>query len=271
MTWKLLLVPLAIYILIAAILFFAQTAILFPAGRVPPADPPPPGSEPLDLVAPSGDRLVGLHIPAAPPAPAAGRLLLLGFSGNAWNAAASAAYLHDLFPHADVVAFHYRGYAPSGGVPDAAAMQQDALLIHDLAKARVGPARTVAVGFSVGSGVAPWLAAHRPLDGLILVTPFDSLAELSAGHYPWLPVRLLLRHRMEPAADLRGSRLPVAIIAAGRDRTVPSARTDALRRAVPDLVFDRTIAGASHNDIYDRAEFRAAIRAALARVLGASA
>jgi uncharacterized protein len=34
---------------------------------------------------------------------------LLGFGGNAWNAEATAFTLHALFPHREVVAFHYRG------------------------------------------------------------------------------------------------------------------------------------------------------------------
>ena len=267
MWWKLLiLTPLVIYIAIAALMYFAQTSLLFPASQVAPAGPPPPGSERLELAAPSGERLVGLHVPPSEPGES---LLILGFSGNAWNAAAAAEYLHDLYPQAHVAAFHYRGYAPSGGVTLAEALQQDALLIHDFVKARVRPERTVAIGLSIGSGVAPYLAAHRPLDGLILVTPFDSLAELSAGHYPWLPVRLLLRHRLEPAADLRETEVPVAIIAGARDTLVRPARTEALRGAARRLVFSQTIAGAGHNDIYDRPEFRAAMREGLAAVLTA--
>ncbi len=269
MWWKILiLAPIAIYVAIAALMYLAQTSLLFPAGQVAPAGPPPPESEVLELAAPSGERLVGLHIP---PAGAAGqpdgRLLILGFAGNAWNAAASAEYLHDLFPEAHVAAFHYRGYAPSGGTPGAEAMQRDALLVHDFVAARLRPARIVAVGLSVGSGIAPFLAARRPLDGLILVTPFDSLASLAAGHYPWLPVRLLLRHRMVPAAERRGTPVPVAIVAAERDRLVRPARTAALAAAVPNLVFRETVSGASHNDIYDRGEFRAAMRTALERIL----
>lgn len=266
--WLLILVPLAIYVAIAAAMFLAQTSLLFPAGQVAPAGPPPPGAEALELFTPSGDTLAGLHIPPVSGAEGPqGRLLILGFSGNAWNAAAAAEYLHDLFPEADVVAFHYRGYAPSGGSPDAEAMQQDALLVHDFARTRLRPQRVVAVGLSIGSGVAPFLAARRPIDGLILVTPFDSLATLAAGHYPWLPVRLLLRHRMEPAAELRDSLVPVAIIAGDRDTLVRPARTEALRRAVPNLVFQRTLSGAGHNDIYDRPEFRRAAREALDRLL----
>jgi hypothetical protein len=70
-----------------------------------------------------------------------------------------------------------------------------------------------------------------------------------------------------PAAKwLSGSRVPTAIVAGDRDTLIPPARTRALRAAVPNLVFERTIAGAGHNDIYDRPEFRAAMREALERV-----
>lgn len=262
--WKLLLIPLVLYFVVAAALYFAQASVLFPARLVLPAGPPPPGAERLELSTPSGHRLHGLHIPGR----ASGeneRLLILGFGGNAWNAETAAAYLHDLYPEADVVAFHYRGYAPSGGSPGAAALEEDALLVHDYARERLGPSRVVAVGFSIGGGVAASLAASRPLDGLILVTPFDSLGRVAAGHYPWLPVRLLLRHRMEPARDLAGVRTPVALIAAERDTLIPAARTAALREKVANLEFERTVPGVGHNDIYQHPLFRRAMRDALAR------
>lgn len=263
--WKLLLIPLVLYLAIAAIVFVMQTSLLFPARLAVPAGPPPASAQPLKLTTPSGHRLEGLHIPAATEAES-GRLLILGFGGNAWNAQDAAEYLHETWPEADIVAFHYRGYAPSGGSPGAAALQEDALLVHDFARERLRSDRVVAVGFSIGSGVAAHLAARRPIDGAILVTPFDSLTELAAGHYPWLPVRLLLRHRMDSAEDLGRSHVPVAIIAAERDATVPPARTDALRRAAANIVFDRTIGGVGHNDIYDRSAFQAAMREALAAV-----
>jgi hypothetical protein len=44
-----------------------------------------------------------------------------------------------------------------------------------------------------------------------------------------------------------------------------------LRRAVPRLVFDRTIGDAGHNDLYDRPAFAEAMREALARIGAAAA
>ena len=264
--WWLLLLPVLVYLVFLAALYAGQTSMLFPVGQVGPAPPLPAGAQRLSFTPAGGEQLAGIHI--APSTPGRERLLVLGFGGNAWNAEAMADLLHRLYPEADIVAFHYRGYRPSGGRPGAAAFRSDAAAIFDWVRPRLRPARTVAIGFSIGSGVAAALAAERPVDGLILVTPFDSLGKVAAGHYRWLPVRLLLRDRLEPAEDLRGTDVPVATLAGASDRLIPAQRTDALRRAVSRLVFDRTIDGAGHNDIYDRPEFRAAMSEALATLQG---
>jgi len=264
---KLLLIPLLLYLAVLVAIYFAQTALLFPARMVQPM-PPLAGSNRLSIVTPDKVRLEGVHVP--PATSRAERLTILGFGGNAWNAESVAEYLHDLFPEADVVAFHYRGYPPSDGAPSAAALLSDAQLIHDHVTERVGGKRIVAIGFSVGSGVAAHLASHRDIAGAILVTPFDSLTEVARGHYRWLPVGLLLRHRMNPAADLAASQVPIALIAAERDTLIPPARAQALAKAAGNLVLARTIAGVGHNDIYQHPDFRTVMDAALSRVTKAA-
>ena len=79
----------------------------------------------------------------------------------------------------------------------------------------------------------------------------------------------MFRHDIDAAAALAGSNVPTAIIAAERDTIIPARRTAALRPAVGNLVFDRTIRGAGHNDIYSRLEFRVAMHEALAAVTSA--
>ena len=241
-----------------------QTQLIFPTHAVAPAGPLPEGSERLELRTTDGEILRGVHI--EPASVTGARTLILGFGGNAWNAENAAEFLHHLFPQADVIAFHYRGYAPSTGAPSAKALLADAPLVYDNAVERVRPARIVAVGFSIGTGVAASLARQRKVDGLVLVTPFDSLKAVAQSLYPWLPVGPFFRHEIDSARALKGVRAPVAIIAAGRDEIVAVARTDALRSQVPNLVFDRTIREAGHNDIYSKPEFEAAMREALNRL-----
>jgi pimeloyl-ACP methyl ester carboxylesterase len=213
-----------------------------------------------------GNVLHGVHIPPADDS-ARGKTLILGFGGNAWNGEDVASYLHDLYPDADIIAFHYRGYRPSTGKPSAEALLADAPLVFDAAAERVPAERTVAVGFSIGTGVAASLASRRSIDGMILVTPFDSLKKVASEAYPWLPVGLFFEHEFDAADALKGSDVPVATLAAANDEIIPTARTDSLRKQVRNLVFDRTINGAGHNDIYARSEFQGAMDEALKAVL----
>ncbi|HEY1605178.1 MAG TPA: hypothetical protein VGF77_06230 [Allosphingosinicella sp.] len=259
------LVALLVYAALVALAFAFQTRLIFPGTGGTPVLPA--GTRPLEIKAPGGADLRGVLIPAAQPA--AGAPLILSFAGNATNGAAAALYVHDLYPEADVIGFHYRGYRPSSGKTDAASLCADSLLIHDEAARRFPGRPMVAIGFSIGSGVASWLASHRPLAGLILVTPFDSLEKVAAERMRWLPVRWLFRNPMTSASWLHGTTLPVAVIAGGADTLVHPARTDALRRAIPHLVYDDTIPGADHNDIYEKAAFRHAMREALAAVTAA--
>jgi uncharacterized protein len=247
-------------------MFEFQTSLIFPVHAVPPAGPLPAGAERLSLKSGDGHELSGIHVTADDASN--GRTLLLGFGGNAWNGQDVAMYLHELFPDCDVVTFHYRGYSPSTGSPSAEALTADAPLVYDAAVARVKPRRVIAVGFSIGSGVAARLAAVRKLDGLILVTPFDSLRAVAQSMYPWLPIGPFFEHEFDAAGALQESQAPVAIIAAERDEIVPAQRTEALRQRTPKLIFDRTIGNAGHNDIYARSDFQAAMREALDAVTG---
>lgn len=252
------------YLVIVAFLYAAQTWLLFPTWLVSAEGPAlPPSAQRIEAETPDGVHLVGHHIPATG---AQTRPLVLGFGGNAWQAGHLALYLHQRLPGAPVVAFHYRGYGASAGRPSAEALLADALVVHDRIVAALAPERVVAVGLSIGAGPAAELARHRPLAGLILVTPFDSLEAMAGTHYPWVPVRWLLRHRMPVVDTLEKVSLPVAVITAGDDTIVPSARSAPVRKAVNRLVYDRTIDGTDHNALYGAPEFSEALAEAFARI-----
>ena len=262
---KLVTIGLVLFLIFALAVSLFQNRILFPTHLVGRAGPMPAGTTRLSIDTPDGYRLQGVHVP--PSREKAGeRLLVIGFAGNAWNSADAADYLSEVYPEAHVIAFHYRGYAPSTGSPSSEALLADAPLIYDASVQKVQPQRIVATGFSIGSAVAASLAERRRLDGLILVTPFDSLKAVAQSHYPWLPVGPFFRNEIDVARALRRNDVPVAIIAAGRDTLIPARRTNALRRRVPNLVFDRTIDGAGHNNIYQTSALHDAMLEALAAV-----
>lgn len=247
-------------------MFELQSHFIFPAHAVAAAGPLPPGARALELRAADGTLLRGVAIPSE--RPRAERVLVIGFAGNAWNAQDAATYLAELYPDCDIVAFHYRGYYPSGGSPSADALVADAPLVYDFAVAQFAHDRVIAVGFSIGCGIAGTLSAERKLDGLVLVTPFDSLKAAAQSLYPWLPINSFFRHDIDAAQGLERSGAPIAIVAAANDDIILPERTDALRRRVKSLAFDAVIPRAGHNDIYARSAFHEAMRQALDSLVG---
>jgi pimeloyl-ACP methyl ester carboxylesterase len=263
---RLSLVLILLYSLVVFVMIWSQDDIIFPVQAVGAPPPLPQGGERLQVKSADGNVLHGVHIPPADEG-SRSRTLIIGFGGNAWNGEDVASYLHELYSDADIVAFHYRGYRPSTGKPSAEALLSDAPLVFDAAVEKVPAERKVAVGFSIGTGVAASLANRRPIDGMILVTPFDSLKKVASETYPWLPVGLFFEHEFDAAGALKGSEVRVAILAAANDEIIPTERTDSLRKQVRNLIFDRTIEGAGHNDIYARSEFQSAMDEALKAVL----
>lgn len=183
---------------------------------------------------------------------------LLYFGGNAEAIEHNRDDFRRWFPGHRVHLLAYRGYGASDGTPGAAQFKADALALYDaVAATHAGPVDVI--GRSVGSGVASHVAAHRPVGRLALVTPFDSLAGVAGRHYPWLPVRWLLREHYEPATDLAHFNGRVLILRAGRDTVVPPASTDRLVAAVPGTPRVGNFPDAGHHDIQLQPGYGAAL------------
>lgn len=153
---------------------------------------------------------------------------VLYFGGNAEHIEDRRAEFARLFPHASTYLVPYRGYGASEGTPTEADILEDALAIYDQVHARQPGAHIVVIGRSLGSAVASYVASKRPVAKLVLVTPFDSMANVAQSHYPWLPVRWLLQDRYDQAAYLAQYHGPLLIVRAGRDDVVPAASTNQL-------------------------------------------
>jgi pimeloyl-ACP methyl ester carboxylesterase len=152
--------------------------------------------------------------------PATGQVLIV--YGNASSATGSAHYADDIQSVAalDVFVVEYPGYADRAGSPTeknlfAAADEAMQLLATNLP--------TYVLGESLGSGVAAYLAGTQPdrIAGLILLSPYDRLANVAQHRMPFLPARFLLIDQFPSADYLRNYRGPVAVMVDGRDDIVP--------------------------------------------------
>ncbi|WP_267225246.1 alpha/beta hydrolase [Dyella silvae] len=182
---------------------------------------------------------------------------LLYFGGNGERIEDARADLAQWLPDRTIYLLAYRGYAASEGEASEAALIGDATALFD----RVAPRHTaVAVlGRSLGSGVAVQLAAQRPVERLVLVTPFDSLVRVAGDYLPWVPVNLLMRERFESWRYVAAIRCPVLVIRAEQDEIIAAVRTAALIRAFPTPPAEQVVADAGHNTIQDYADYRVSL------------
>src|SRR6476661_3313999 len=101
---------------------------------------------------------------------------------------------------------------------------------------------------SPGSAVVAALQVRHPPAGIVLRSAFTELADVGAHHYPWLPVRALLRDRFRVMQHLATSDVPVTVIYGDHDSVVPTVLSARVANHAPSLAERLVIVGADHND-----------------------
>ena len=195
-----------------------------------------PGVQSLFIHATDGTRLHAWHVKGDP--------LILYFGGNAEEVSWMLDDAARRAPGVGWLLVDYRGYGSSEGSPSEKALVSDALQWYDHFKAA---ARIYVFGRSLGSGVAVQLAAQRPVAGVILVAPFDSLVEVGKRHYPFLPVDWMLKHRFDSAALAPKMKTPLLCIVASHDEIIPAEHAKRLYDAWGGPKQWIGLEGAGHN------------------------
>ena len=156
-----------------------------------------------------------------------------------------------------VILAEYPGYGPRGGTVGERHLVDDAEQAIALAHRLHGPPLLL-IGESLGAGVAAAAGARQrdKTAGLLLITPWDRLENVAAYHYPWLPVKWLLRDRYDSVSHLASLVRPVVVAVAERDSIVPARFGAALFEALPDPKRLAVIALADHNDWVEHLDAR---------------
>ncbi|HMW48044.1 MAG TPA: dienelactone hydrolase family protein [Cellvibrionaceae bacterium] len=154
---------------------------------------------------------------------------VLYFGGNAEAVDASQRDLERAFSQCNILSMIYRGYGLSEGTPSQAHLYADALALYRLRQAKTR--EFIIVGRSLGTSLATYLASQVPVKQLVLVTPFDSMANLVSDKFPWLPTGLLLKNPFPSAEYARHVTAPVHILLAEEDEIIPTSHTLALQKA----------------------------------------
>ena len=76
-------------------------------------------------------------------------------------------------------------------------------------------------GESLGTGVATELGKSNMFGGIILESPFTSIAKAAKIYYPYLPINLLLKDRYDSIEKIQSIVLPILIMHGKKDNIIP--------------------------------------------------
>jgi fermentation-respiration switch protein FrsA (DUF1100 family) len=224
-----------VYLAVGGFFWLRQESILFPA-------PPNPGAltpansgiafEDLHIPVGSGGSIHAWWIPAASPASKTG----LFFHGNGYTLE----YMLDSEIPAlrglglNLLLVDYRGYGGSSPIrPNESTIFQDAdaAFAHLTERRQIPAGKIVAVGRSIGSGPAVYLAErHAAIGGLILESPFTSIHDAARGvsYLRIFPLSLMLRTHFNNLSRIGSVRAPVFIATGSADTLTPPAMAERL-------------------------------------------
>jgi pimeloyl-ACP methyl ester carboxylesterase len=242
-----------------ALLYWRQESLLFAPEKLAAdytIDQPDVVEE---RIAVDGATLYALHLRLPDP-----KGVVFYLHGNAGNLANWFVNL-DFYRRAnfDLFMIDYRGYGKSTGrITSEAQLRADVAAAWAHIAPRFRGRRSVFIGRSLGTALVAGLAAQVQPDLTILVSPYWSMTEIAAIHYPLVP-SVLLRYPLETFRDIARIEGPVLLLHGDRDTLIPLAQSKRLQqagRAVQLVV----VAGAAHNDLQDFPAYLDAIAASLA-------
>lgn len=241
---------LAIFVVVVLVWSLQRSMIYFPdTSAVPAAADVLDGGQDLALHTSDGLELEAWFAPASSDAEARNMAVLMvpGNGGNREGRAGLAQHLQDR--GFAVLLMDYRGYSTNPGRPSQDGLIRDAEAAVDALEAQGFPPEDIIYfGESVGGGVVADLLENRPPAAAVFRSPFTDLAEVGSHHYPWLPVRTILRDRFPVTDHVSQTEVPITVIRAQSDSVVPAEFSAQVAAAAPNLVEEHIIEDADHND-----------------------
>jgi fermentation-respiration switch protein FrsA (DUF1100 family) len=234
---------------IAGVMLVSQRALLYHPDPTVPATAPliAAGFAPFPLETEDGLTLSAWWHPPRRP----GGLTTALFHGNAGHLGYRLAGVMPLVASGHgVVLAAYRGYGGNPGRPSEDGLYADGRAALDaLARAGIASERVVVWGESLGTGVATKLASEEPVAGVVLQSPYTSIADRAQELYPFLPAHYMVFDRFENEARMGLIRAPLLIVHGEADGVVPVAHGRRLFAAATAPKHGVFIPAAEHNDL----------------------
>jgi pimeloyl-ACP methyl ester carboxylesterase len=240
---------LIVYLVICAAMWLFQRSMIYvpDVGARPPSAYGLQSVEKIGLDTPDGEKLEAWSWKGDP-----GKPVIAFFHGNAGNLSHRAITFR-MFQALGLgfVALDYRGFGNSTGQSSEAALYRDAeqVLAYINEKFGVKDLKIVLYGESLGSGVVTEMATRRPFAGVVLQSPYTSVAAAAKRRFFWLPVDLLLTERFSNIDRIDRINAPLLVIHGRDDELFPVDMAETLVEKARSPKTGVYLANTGHNDL----------------------
>ncbi len=215
-------------------------------------------AERVEYQAQDGTKLYGWYTPPKPRMP-----IIVFMHGNSYNIEK---FYHKLIPLAEAgygtMLPEYRGFGDIKGKITQEGLEQDSeAAVRYLQQKGFDNSEMVLYGMSLGSYMATHaayvLSQEKPVRGLILEVPFDSMYEdvKDIVSFP-LPLGIIMKDKYDNVEKIKELTVPLLIMGGRDDTLVPVRRAKALFEAANQPKKMIVYKGAGHNDLYNHRNYR---------------
>ena len=147
-------------------------------------------------------------------------LIFHGNAGNLFNRVYKLNELNKL--DVNILLISWRGFSGNKGKPTEKNLYRDAdESVKWLNNQGVISKNIILYGESLGTGVATELGTSNAFGGIILESPFTSIANAAKIYYPYLPVSIILKDRYDSIGKIKNINTPIFIMHGKMDNIVP--------------------------------------------------
>ncbi len=243
-----------IYLIVCAMLYFGQERLLFKPDKLPESYQFRMGTE-IEIPVADGIALNTLYLKS--PESKGAILYLHGNRGShkrcLYQAQSFAGNGYD------ILMVDYRGYGKSDGKMESEEQAyQDVQKVYDYLKQKFTEDKIVVIGYSMGSGMASYLAKANHPQQLVLVTPYTSIPDLKNRLLPIVP-DFLVKYPFDTASRIKEIRCPISIFHGTADKVIPYDSSTKLKAIRPDLLLV-TLEGANHRGAIFHENLKSTVR-----------
>ena len=147
-------------------------------------------------------------------------LIFHGNAGNLFNRVYKLNELNKL--DVNILLISWRGFSGNKGKPSEKNLYHDAEEAVKWLNNRGAISKNIILyGESLGTGVATELGTSNAFGGIILESPFTSIANAAKIYYPYLHVNIILKDRYNSIGKIKNITTPILIMHGKKDNIVP--------------------------------------------------